>query len=121
MEVGPMDQALRRSVSLPVNRGRAEARIAATAPMPHEEWEWEGWREVGSCRNSDPNLFYPLGRGRAALEQTEEAKAICRTCPSREPCLQFALSFRQVLGIWGGTSAEERRQLARERREAVAS
>jgi WhiB family redox-sensing transcriptional regulator len=105
MEVGPMDQA-HRSVSLPVPRGR---------------WTPEHWREVGSCRDSDPNLFYPVGRGRDALEQIEDAKAICRTCPSREPCLQFALSFRQVLGIWGGTSAEERRQLARERREAVAS
>ena len=79
------------------------------------------WRDVGSCRRSDPNLFYPLGRGAAAVEQAEEAKAFCQSCPSREPCLDFALSTRQDLGVWGGTSAEERRRLLRSRRTAVAS
>ena len=79
------------------------------------------WRDVGSCRHSDPNLFYPLGRGAAAAEQAEEAKAFCRTCPSREPCLAFALSTRQELGVWGGMAADERRRLLRSRRTAVAS
>jgi WhiB family transcriptional regulator, redox-sensing transcriptional regulator len=72
-----------------------------------------GWRHVGSCRDSDPNLFYPLGRGVAALEQAEEAKLFCRTCPSREPCLAFALVTRQELGVWGGTTPDERRQILR--------
>ena len=45
------------------------------------------WRDAGYCRDKDPNLFYPLGRGRAAIEQAEVAKAYCRACPSREPCL----------------------------------
>lgn len=82
----------------------------------------ESWRDAGYCRDKDPNLFYPLGRGRAALEQIEVAKAFCRTCPSREPCLDFALAAGQQLGIWGGTSPEERRVLlGRGRRAQVAS
>src|SRR5687768_12162698 len=82
----------------------------------------ESWRDAGHCRDKDPNLFYPLGRGRAALEQMEVAKAFCRTCPSREPCLAFALAAGQQLGIWGGTSPEERRVLlGRGRRAQVAS
>jgi WhiB family redox-sensing transcriptional regulator len=81
----------------------------------------ENWRAVGSCRDSDPNLFYPLGRGHPSLEQTEVAKSICRACPSREPCLAFALATRQDLGVWGGTSPEERRELIRARRRAIAS
>jgi WhiB family redox-sensing transcriptional regulator len=80
-----------------------------------------GWRESGSCHDSDPNLFYPLGRGVAALEQIEEAKTLCRTCPSQEPCLAFALSTHQELGVWGGMSADERRRLLRSRRASVAS
>ena len=96
-------------------------RQAVTFPTPRKRWKPGNWREVGSCRDSDPNLFYPLGRGREALEQIDEAKAVCRTCPSREPCLDFALTFRQALGVWGGTSAEERRQILRERRQPVAS
>lgn len=91
------------------------ALVARTAEGP------KGWRELGSCRDRDPNLFYPLGRGLAALEQIEEAKTFCRACPSREPCLAFALSTRQELGVWGGMSADERRRLLRARRASVAS
>lgn len=90
-------------------------RVRRTAEEP------KSWRELGSCRDSDPNLFYPLGRGVAALEQIEEAKTLCRTCPSLEPCLAFALSTRQELGVWGGMSAEDRRRLLRSRRTSVAS
>jgi WhiB family redox-sensing transcriptional regulator len=80
------------------------------------------WRDVGYCRDKDPNLFYPLGRGRTALEQIEVAKAYCRVCPAREPCLAYALASGQMLGVWGGTSPEERRVLlGRGRRAQVAS
>jgi WhiB family redox-sensing transcriptional regulator len=80
------------------------------------------WRDAGYCRDKDPNLFYPLGRGRTALEQIDAAKAYCRTCPSREPCLAYALASGQLLGVWGGTSPEERRVLlGRGRRARVAS
>lgn len=104
-----MDQGLRRARALTVSR------------LLGEEWAPGNWREVASCRDSDPDLFYPLGKGHAAFEQTEEAKLVCRACPSREPCLAFALATRQDLGVWGGTSPEERRVLMRERRRAVAS
>jgi WhiB family redox-sensing transcriptional regulator len=80
-----------------------------------------GWRELGTCRDSDPNLFYPLGRGVAAAAQAEAAKALCRDCPSREPCLAFALSTHQELGVWGGLAAEERRRILRSRQTSVAS
>jgi WhiB family redox-sensing transcriptional regulator len=79
------------------------------------------WREIGSCRDSDPNLFYPLGRGVEARRQAEEAKGYCGTCPSQEPCLAFALATHQELGVWGGTSPDERRVLWRARRGQVAS
>lgn len=117
-----MDQGLRRVIPLSVpSRGRPQGRSMIVAPVPREKWAPENWREVGSCRDSDPNLFYPMGRGRAALEQAEVAKLVCRACPSREPCLAFALATRQELGVWGGTSPEDRRRLGRGRRRAVAS
>ena len=82
----------------------------------------ESWRDAGLCRDKDPNLFYPLGRGRTAAQQVEVAKAFCLVCPSREPCLTFALATGQELGVWGGTSPEERRRLlGRRRRTQVAS
>ncbi len=39
------------------------------------------------------------------------AQAVCDSCPSKDPCLQFALMTNQDTGIWGGTSEEERRKL----------
>jgi WhiB family transcriptional regulator, redox-sensing transcriptional regulator len=80
------------------------------------------WRDVGVCRDKDPNLFYPLGRGRVPAQQAEVAKAFCAVCPSREQCLAFALATDQRLGVWGGTTPEERRNmLGRHRRATVAS
>ena len=82
----------------------------------------ESWRDTGLCRDKDPNLFYPVGKGRPAAQQAEVAKAFCFVCPSREPCLAFALATGQELGVWGGTSPEERRRLlGRRRRTLVAS
>ncbi len=39
----------------------------------------------------------------------QRAKAICATCPVREPCLAYALRIREPHGIWGGLSEVERR------------
>ena len=39
---------------------------------------------------------------------------VCRECPAKEPCLEFALTTNQDSGIWGGTSEEERRKLRRQ-------
>jgi WhiB family redox-sensing transcriptional regulator len=98
----------------------ARSSLLTLASRP-ARWSPGGWRESGSCRDSDPNFFYPLGKGLAARQQAEEAKRCCSSCPSREPCLAFALTTRQDLGVWGGTTPDERRLLLRERRAQVAS
>ncbi len=38
---------------------------------------------------------------------------MCRACPVREDCLLFAFETKQVDGIWGGTTEDERRRLRR--------
>lgn len=40
------------------------------------------------------------------------AKEICRTCPVKAPCLDYAIRIREHHGIWGGLSEAERRNLA---------
>ncbi|XKK60924.1 WhiB family transcriptional regulator [Streptomyces sp. ARC32] len=77
----------------------------------------DNWRELAACRTEDPDLFFPIGTTGPAALQTEQAKAVCRTCPVREQCLRWALDTGQTLGVWGGTSELERRAL--KRREAV--
>ena len=82
-----------------------------------------GWRSQALCRDTDPELFFPIGTTGAALLQIEQARAVCRQCPVQADCLDFALATNQDSGIWGGTSEEERRVLRREfvaRQKAVA-
>jgi len=37
-----------------------------------------------------------------------EAKAICRLCPFKKPCLQLALDNKEEWGVWGGTTPAQR-------------
>ena len=36
------------------------------------------------------------------LEDIAEAKAFCRECPVRVPCLEGAVARREPFGVWGG-------------------
>lgn len=80
---------------------------------PILNWDDEGWRVRAACRNTDPDLFFPAGTAGPAFVQIRAAQAVCRSCPVREPCLQFALETNQEAGIWGGKNEDERRKLRR--------
>ena len=69
----------------------------------------EDWRERAACRGENPELFFPVGTSGPALQQIEQAKAICRSCPVARECLAAALENGEDAGIWGGLTAEERR------------
>jgi len=64
------------------------------------------------CAN-DPTLFFPedlLGSYHDRKDVITQAKAICAECPVKLRCFDYALSAGMV-GIWGGTTAEERSKL----------
>lgn len=71
------------------------------------------WRRGAICRDTDPDLFFPVGTTGHALVQIDRAKQVCGDCPVRTECLTFALETNQDSGIWGGTSEEERRAIRR--------
>ncbi|MFM7338220.1 MAG: WhiB family transcriptional regulator [Actinomycetota bacterium] len=73
------------------------------------------WRREASCKDTDPELFFPIGTTGQALIQITEAKVVCKYCAVRAKCLDFALETNQDLGIWGGTSEDERREIRRRR------
>lgn len=73
----------------------------------------DDWRDLASCRDTSPDLFFPVGTTGPALEQIAAAKAVCQECLVRSDCLEFALVTNQDSGVWGGTSEEERRKLRR--------
>lgn len=66
------------------------------------------WQDRGACNGADPDLFFPE-RG----DPTGPAKRICERCPVKKECLEFALSDPETVGVWGGTSGAQRRQIRR--------
>ncbi len=74
-----------------------------------DSWDWQ---LRGACRGLDSSVFFsPEGeRGRSRAARVRGAKSICRDCPVRAVCRDFALSAREPYGIWGGMSEDERRR-----------
>ena len=69
------------------------------------------WMARGRCKDMPPSAFFPSdGVG------VEVAREICRDCPVRAECLEYALANRIDHGVWGGASERERRRIARQRR-----
>jgi WhiB family redox-sensing transcriptional regulator len=71
------------------------------------------WRDDAACRDADPELFFPECDVRSARAQVKTAKLICRGCPVKLTCLDWALASGQEAGIWGGLTEDERRRLLR--------
>jgi WhiB family redox-sensing transcriptional regulator len=70
-----------------------------------------GWMRDAACRGADPAIFFDEGDWRFWYP-SREALALCRSCPVRVACLDFALTNRMV-GTWGATSDYQRRSLMR--------
>jgi WhiB family redox-sensing transcriptional regulator len=66
------------------------------------------WAAYAACRQADPDLFFPGDDGDA-----DTAIRICRGCPVRTACLEWALDARIRYGVWGGTTERDRRRLQR--------
>ena len=58
-----------------------------------------------------PHAFYPEDYGMSG-EQVHKLESlaikICKSCPVKNLCLDYALTAREPYGIWGGTKASER-------------
>lgn len=66
------------------------------------------WYADALCAQVDGDLFFPEKGG-----STRDAKMICRRCPVRDQCLDYALANEERFGIWGGHSERERRAMNR--------
>ena len=71
------------------------------------EWDCEDWRERAACRDTDPDLFFPIGSTGLAVDQIR--------AEARTECLEFALLSNQESGVWGGATEDERRRIRRVR------
>lgn len=83
------------------------------------DWDADNWRFQSACKDTDPEIFFPIGQTGMALDQIAYAKAICAGCPVQKQCLEYALTSNQEAGVWGGGTEEERRIIRRARRNAA--
>ena len=73
------------------------------------------WKSLGACGSAEADLFFPISLSASNEAQVAQAKAICARCLVRRECLDFAIQTRQMHGIWGGLTEEERYPAVRAR------
>ena len=67
------------------------------------------WMDSAVCAQIGPDPFEP-GKG----ETLRPARNVCRACPVRVDCLDYALAefdSKYDVGVWGGKSAKQRREM----------
>lgn len=70
----------------------------------------DAWRTQAACKSHDPDLWFPdVGHNGNA------GRAICRTCPVADACLNDALQHPHLTGIFADTDDRQRRALRRQR------
>lgn len=74
-----------------------------STPAPYPRFDGT---ENCSQPGADPEAFFP------ATGDESKAVALCGSCPWQGPCLNYALTH-QVIGVWGGTSSQERQRIRR--------
>lgn len=100
-----------------------------------QTWWTEDWRDEAACRppehlrrvhTDDPAAeaarwvelsawvaeYFPSRQSTA--DDVARAKRTCARCPVQAECLDWALRAGEWHGVWGGKSADERRDLWRE-------
>lgn len=66
------------------------------------------------CRRLELEDFFPVDRIEEA-KMREKSRAVCGSCKFQAECLEWALTNREI-GIWAGTTDEDRRLILRRRR-----
>lgn len=68
-----------------------------------------------ACRGMDIELFVASEDDRTNY-RSDDAKQVCRRCPEKKPCLEYALADPRLIGVWGGTTRRDREGIRYQRR-----
>jgi len=73
------------------------------------------WRDNARCAKMPKEIFFEYNsikyKKKEREQRTRTAKAVCRICPVKEKCYEFAVRNNEQYGIWAGTLPDERRRL----------
>lgn len=98
---------------------RRNYELAKISGRQYDEWdthdfpdyEFPAWRDQAACQGKG-DLFFPA---RGDANTAMQAKLICRTCPVIQECLAYAVANPDLVGIWGGKSWRQRKDLRTEK------
>jgi len=85
-----------------VAAARRDPRLVRAVTERHDN----AWRTKGVCQTVDPETFFPV-----PMAPADVAIGLCGRCPVAGACLAWALSVGDCHGVWGGTTARERRAM----------
>jgi WhiB family redox-sensing transcriptional regulator len=72
----------------------------------------DDWFDRAKCRGMDTDAFYPH-RGEAI---PADVAAACARCPVAADCLEWAVTWPEHHGVWGGVGERTRIRMRRARR-----
>lgn len=64
------------------------------------------WVTDGACRGTPWPLWFP----EKGTSNVDGQRGVCASCPVQGECLAYALEHPYIVGIWGGTTGDERRR-----------
>jgi len=64
------------------------------------------WIEHAACKGIDTEVFFA-----ETVEAIHEAQAICRDCPVKRECLDYAVEANCTFGVYGGLTHRQRRTI----------
>jgi WhiB family transcriptional regulator, redox-sensing transcriptional regulator len=76
-------------------------------PRFEDLWSPPEWQRQAACRGAGTKTFFVTSR-------TFHARQVCATCPVRQECLDYAMGEPDLIGIFGGTSLDQRKKMRRE-------
>jgi WhiB family redox-sensing transcriptional regulator len=65
------------------------------------------WMEDAYCREAEPEQFHYENE----QFQRKLVEQYCKLCPVMNQCLEYALAHEDRFGVWGGTTARQRREI----------
>jgi WhiB family redox-sensing transcriptional regulator len=65
------------------------------------------WMEDAGCREAEPEQFYYENE----QFQRKLVEQYCKLCLVKNQCLEYALAHEDRFGVWGGTTARQRKEI----------
>lgn len=92
------------------------SKIRLANSLEHNMLEINSWEDRAACKGMTTAVFFPHKEDNEHI-----ARAICKNCPVKCECLEFALTHKIDHGIWGGLGVRSRSRIRRQRIKADAT